>query len=207
MPANWRPCLIPHRHSYCQQARTVSRSRMFAVMALQAPIQWLIPTWMLTMQAMGLIWCWYVIQEDHCWHEVYMALRGQTSHFNGADMMLVCHTGGPLLIWGVHGAEGQTLQFNGADMMLVWYFDGLVQERHNSSALAMELHLFCTNPSICLMHCGICEMGLLDRQEQTWMKFESNYTDFHSRKCVTKLQPFCSGFNVLNEKPRNIGVL
>ena len=27
------------------------------------------------------------------------------------------------------------------------YIDGLVQERHNSSALAMELHLSCINPS------------------------------------------------------------
>ena len=26
--------------------------------------------------------------------------------------------------------------------------DGLVQERHDSSVLAMELHLSCTNPSI-----------------------------------------------------------
>ena len=38
-------------------------------------------------------------------------------------------------------AAGRTkIQYN--------YFDGLVQERHNSSALAMELHLSCTNPSI-----------------------------------------------------------
>ena len=29
------------------------------------------------------------------------------------------------------------------------YTDGLVQERHNSSALAMELCLSCTDPSIC----------------------------------------------------------
>ena len=29
------------------------------------------------------------------------------------------------------------------------HFDGLVQERRNSSALAMELHLSCTKPSIC----------------------------------------------------------
>ena len=28
------------------------------------------------------------------------------------------------------------------------HFDGLVQERCNSSALAMELRFFCTNPSI-----------------------------------------------------------
>ena len=31
----------------------------------------------------------------------------------------------------------------------IWYdIDGLVQERRNSSVLAMELHLSCTNPSI-----------------------------------------------------------
>ena len=29
------------------------------------------------------------------------------------------------------------------------HFDGLVQERRNSSALAMELRLSCSNPSIC----------------------------------------------------------
>ena len=29
-----------------------------------------------------------------------------------------------------------------------WHIDGLVQERRNSSALAMELRLCCTNPSI-----------------------------------------------------------
>ena len=32
-----------------------------------------------------------------------------------------------------------------------FYIDGLVQERRNSSALAMELRLSCTNPSICIM--------------------------------------------------------
>ena len=31
------------------------------------------------------------------------------------------------------------------------HFDGLVHERRNSSALAMELRLSCTNPSICLV--------------------------------------------------------
>ena len=31
------------------------------------------------------------------------------------------------------------------------YIDGIVQERRNTSALAMELHLSCTNPSICNM--------------------------------------------------------
>ena len=33
--------------------------------------------------------------------------------------------------------------------LLLWqYIDGLAQERRNSSALAMELRLSCTNPSI-----------------------------------------------------------
>ena len=32
-------------------------------------------------------------------------------------------------------------------MLLVKEIDGLVQERRNSSALAMELRLSCTNPS------------------------------------------------------------
>ena len=30
--------------------------------------------------------------------------------------------------------------------------DGLVLESHNSSAIAMELHLSCTNPSMCNLH-------------------------------------------------------
>ena len=34
------------------------------------------------------------------------------------------------------------------------YIDGLVQERHNSSALAIELRLSCTNPSIWLITLG-----------------------------------------------------
>ena len=35
----------------------------------------------------------------------------------------------------------------------MFHIDGLVQERRNSSALAMELHLSCTNPSICNAFC------------------------------------------------------
>ena len=31
---------------------------------------------------------------------------------------------------------------------MIWYIDGLVQERRNSSALAMELRLSYTKPSI-----------------------------------------------------------
>ena len=33
---------------------------------------------------------------------------------------------------------------------LIQHIDGLVQERCNSSALALELRLSCTNPSTCI---------------------------------------------------------
>ena len=36
------------------------------------------------------------------------------------------------------------------------YMDGLVQERRNSSALAMELRLFCNNPSVLEWHLEQC---------------------------------------------------
>ena len=40
------------------------------------------------------------------------------------------------------------------------YIDGLVQERRNSSALAMELRLSCTNPSICTIDAhGLATQG------------------------------------------------
>ena len=38
------------------------------------------------------------------------------------------------------------------------YIDGLVQERHDFSALAVELHLSCTNPSECLCQVSLTHM-------------------------------------------------
>ena len=40
------------------------------------------------------------------------------------------------------------------------HFDGVVQERHNSIANALALHLSCTNPSIWLHHNTKCSNGL-----------------------------------------------
>ena len=39
--------------------------------------------------------------------------------------------------------------------------DGLVQERWNSSALAIELHLSCTNPLICFLKAADDDAGKL----------------------------------------------
>ena len=44
------------------------------------------------------------------------------------------------LVWWVPGLQSHLKSYKGP------YVDGLVQERHNSSALAMELRLSCTNP-------------------------------------------------------------
>ena len=35
--------------------------------------------------------------------------------------------------------------------LVEFYIDGLVQEKRNSSAVAVELRISCTNPSICIM--------------------------------------------------------
>ena len=50
------------------------------------------------------------------------------------------------------------------------YSDGLVQERGNSSASAMELHLSCTNPSMC-----VCKLDLhwFRQYLATWARFLS----------------------------------
>ena len=58
--------------------------------------------------------------------------------------------------------------------------DGLVQERRSSNALAMELHLSCTNPSKCpgiffltnLLHCTLSRMdifGLVTLYKASWI--------------------------------------
>ena len=44
--------------------------------------------------------------------------------------------------------NGEIYKPNIASLLVVFHMDGLVQERRNSSALAMELRLSCTNPSI-----------------------------------------------------------
>ena len=53
------------------------------------------------------------------------------------------------------------------------HIDGLVQERRNSSASAMELRLSCTNPWIHVSLNG----------EQTLIKFKSKYADAHLSTC------------------------
>ena len=40
------------------------------------------------------------------------------------------------------------IQWLDIEFQIILHFDGLVQERRNSSALAMELRLSCTNPAI-----------------------------------------------------------
>ena len=61
------------------------------------------------------------------------------------------------------------------------HFDGLVQERCNSSALAMELHLSCTNPSTYAL-----ELGLSCTNPSTWRLGTHKYSQW-----VLDLQMSC----------------
>ena len=64
--------------------------------------------------------------------------------------------------------------------LLTWIIadllDGLVQEKRNSSALAMELRLSCNNPSCCQF----------DLWYSTSVELESKCQDFLSRECIWK---------------------
>ena len=71
--------------------------------------------------------------------------------------------------WKPHMCYGYTIW-----MHCRVYIDGLMQERHKSSALAMELHLSCTNPSIYIIHvemwwCLILLLLPIQLQENTWI--------------------------------------
>ena len=48
------------------------------------------------------------------------------------------------------------------------HFDGLMQERRNSSALAMVLRLSCTNPSICHYHFFTLNIGIGGYVKELW---------------------------------------
>ena len=56
--------------------------------------------------------------------------------------------------------------------LLNLHIDGLVQKRHNSSALAMELHLSCTNPLISYIYscfpCWWCSQNIPGRLNDYW---------------------------------------
>ena len=57
--------------------------------------------------------------------------------------------------------------------------DGLVQEEHNSSALAMELRLSCTNPWKWLIHSQTSMTALLK------LEWTSNFTQYFIMDVIT----------------------
>ena len=87
--------------------------------------------------------------------------------------------GGHQIIWtlGRHFEKGSLLTHWG----LVTHINGFVQERCNSSALAMELHFSCTNPSmyalVKLVIIGSCDgLAPMQRQAIAWTN-----TDLHKQ--------------------------
>ena len=77
------------------------------------------------------------------------------------------------------------------------HFDGLVQERCNSSALALELHLFCTNPLICKQHSVKIQSKYIEKGMHLKM----------SAKCWSLLQGKASHFDGLVQERCNSSAL
>ena len=67
--------------------------------------------------------------------------------------------------------NGKCLEINSA-VGVNPYFDGLVQERRNSSALAMEFRLSCTKPSIYL--CCFCGETTNDVSGYVYTRYSEN---------------------------------
>ena len=74
--------------------------------------------------------------------------------------------------------------------------DGLVQERHNSSALAMELRLSCINPSKCIIrkfaHChnlpakdNVLSFNVMKRFEKIWIHMDGLVQERHNSSALT----------------------
>ena len=73
------------------------------------------------------------------------------------------------------------------------YIDGLVQERCNSCALAMELHLSSTNPSISL-YCVLCAAAggvsqevIQARKEEVWRHMDPETQTMYGRDYLDKI--------------------
>ena len=83
----------------------------------------------------------------------------------------------------------QAITWTNEDFLSLYHFDGSMQERLNSSALAMELCLSYINASI------------WNQWNESWIKFKKIvFEKMHLKTSLTKWQPFCSGLIVLNEQ-------
>ena len=115
--------------------------------------------------------CWIILTMTSAkyWHSYH----GSVSSFNSPYVVT-----SPLVTWWC---------------LMAWrkldpHLDGLVQKRCNSSALAMELHLSCNNPSIWsgtalqLNQCWI----IVNWTPQTWisMTFELNFDNCHFKNAL-----------------------
>ena len=121
------------------------------------------------------------------------------------------------LLWNLN----VLLIYQNAKFHSEYNIDVLVQDRCNSSALAMELRLSCTNPSICYNLCTALSLNWLRpsdahmNQVIIWTNagilligpLGTNFSEIlikiHTFSCiwkcrlVNKWQPFCLGLNVL----------
>ena len=96
----------------------------------------------LTKASDAVLWCFlWSAPEENCWVNNHEAgdLRCHRAHYDVIVMKIIA----------CHMALYEEAESNMCYVSCVGFFDGLVQERRNSSALAMELRFSCTNPAKC----------------------------------------------------------
>ena len=121
-----------------------------------------------------------------CHHSLYQISSGQ--YFVFVAIQSMCKFQLIQSYWCVDGIC--RLHFIVPDNMVNWPdIDGLVQERHNSSALAMELCLSCTNPSI---------WHITTQYDDTLSVMSLFATDCNHHLLSTLLNPhYCQGSSVI----------
>ena len=96
---------------------------------------------------MQVIWgwryCWYTWREDMKWSYNHTALQHVTLHFRMGFVDLVEMAVSTMAV-PCHLILSHCTSFEDQVPVVLNYIDGSVQERHNSSALAMELCFSCT---------------------------------------------------------------
>ena len=127
------------------------------------------------------------------WHSQYIVKVLQIG-----TLKLTCETHSQVSFWCL-------LWFN------MWYINGLVQERQNSIANVLELHLSYTNPSICstmvacsmqypvitiLQYCGNHHFGIINTPGCFYLESYPNINHNHATKICRQFSRFCTYFLV-----------
>ena len=108
-------------------------------------------------------WNSYIFSQENAFENVVYEMAASLSgpQYIDATVHLKSYAHGShfVVVWYRSCLHDHILQGHFIGIGTIIYIDGLVQERHNSSTLALELHLFCTNPLISTTDWTLTNMG------------------------------------------------